>query len=513
MYSIVISYRRQDSADETRRLYELFSTIFGKDRLFRDLDTVAPGSDFVEKIDRVVSDASIVLAVIGPDWASSKDPSGNPRLNNRHDYVRVEIARALANHKRLIPVFVRGAEMPGENDIPAELVPMLRRQAVTIRDEHFNSDLEKLSNIVKNYLDEHPDETAPQALAEAAANADKVREELSGIKKVKQQLERELSNAVEKQTRSQRHAKWAVSIGIIMVLLAGLTVVVAKILYFRKDHITLIATPELLWHSELPRLERKLTSELRGEISARCAAIWEQDADTQIWHEPGLFIPCTDEIRTIFEEIVRNIENDIETCEANLDLLMHDSQPAAEIKLGKLYYSNNVPILGSGFCYSDLPVREVKETPQFEQVLGLWIDILLKAKNEAGSVLQAIKDSKLMPRFPVWISNRGSESPRLSQKAVLWLDEDTMPMVAGNGEVKLAAGETRKVIFDVDMKHPGVHNLVNRLMDKALPLDLTLGLNFSDMERRVPARLSSEGLDVTDSHDVSEGRRKFHAME
>jgi hypothetical protein len=178
-----------------------------------------------------------------------------------------------------------------------------------------------------------------------------------------------------------------------------------------------------------------------------------------------------------------------------------------------LYYVDNVPILGSGFCYGNLPVREVKEAPRFEQVLKFWINILHKEKNEADSVLQALKDSKKVPIFPVWISNRGSERPKLNQEAVVWIDQDAMPVFASTGEVKLPVGETRKVIFYVDMTHTGVADLINRMMDKPSPIDLTLSLYFDDMERRVPARLSPYGLARVEPRDLSEGRRKFHAME
>jgi hypothetical protein len=56
-----------------------------------------------------VAACGVMLAIIGPNWLNSKDESGQRRLDNPADYVRVEIAAALRRNIRVVPVLVDGA--------------------------------------------------------------------------------------------------------------------------------------------------------------------------------------------------------------------------------------------------------------------------------------------------------------------------------------------------------------------------------------------------------------------
>ena len=65
---------------------------FGADEVFRDLDTIEPGLDFVEVIDRALSDTEVMPVVIGPHWLAG---GASGRLHQPDDYVRLEIGAAL----------------------------------------------------------------------------------------------------------------------------------------------------------------------------------------------------------------------------------------------------------------------------------------------------------------------------------------------------------------------------------------------------------------------------------
>jgi len=47
MTGIFISYRRDDSAASAGRLYDRLAHHFGKEQVFRDLDALAPGVEFL----------------------------------------------------------------------------------------------------------------------------------------------------------------------------------------------------------------------------------------------------------------------------------------------------------------------------------------------------------------------------------------------------------------------------------------------------------------------------------
>ena len=140
-----------------------------RDDVFRDLDSIRFGTDFQDTIDEVLSNTSVLLAVIGPGWVDARDARGNRRLENPLDLVRAEIATALARNVRVIPVLVKGASMPTLEEVPADLAPLLRRHAFSLVEERFNQDLQKLLTVIHEIRGPKSEEkrsTADQSAAE-----------------------------------------------------------------------------------------------------------------------------------------------------------------------------------------------------------------------------------------------------------------------------------------------------------------------------------------------------------
>ena len=76
-----------------------------------------------------------MIAVIGPTWLEAVDESGQRRLADERDWVRVEIATALEKNILVIPVLVSGTSMPSEDELPDPLKPLSQLNAHEI-DEH-----------------------------------------------------------------------------------------------------------------------------------------------------------------------------------------------------------------------------------------------------------------------------------------------------------------------------------------------------------------------------------------
>src|ERR1700735_846066 len=93
--AIFISYRRDDTEGEAGRLYDDLVRAYGNDSVFMDVAGIEPGLDFRKAIDANVASCGVLLAVIGPSWASVTDSAGARRLDNANDFVRLEIASAL----------------------------------------------------------------------------------------------------------------------------------------------------------------------------------------------------------------------------------------------------------------------------------------------------------------------------------------------------------------------------------------------------------------------------------
>src|SRR5215472_5182373 len=106
MRDIFVSYRREDSSDVTDRICDEMRRRLGKDRLFKDVDSIALGQDFRTVIADAVGQCKVLLAVIGKDWLTTMDKDGRRRLEDSGDYVHIEIATALTRGIPVIPVLV-----------------------------------------------------------------------------------------------------------------------------------------------------------------------------------------------------------------------------------------------------------------------------------------------------------------------------------------------------------------------------------------------------------------------
>lgn len=142
---IFISYRRQDAIAQARAVYERLRREFGDEHVFIDLEGLAIGEDFVEALERQLAQCHVMLVLIGPQWLQATDGRGRRRLEQTNDFVRLELATALARRGvRVVPLLIDGTDMPGEDELPADLHPLLRRQALSLRFANFDADARHL---------------------------------------------------------------------------------------------------------------------------------------------------------------------------------------------------------------------------------------------------------------------------------------------------------------------------------------------------------------------------------
>lgn len=141
---IFINYRRGDDPGHTGRLFDTLAQSFPPERLFMDVERIRPGVDFVDLLQKQVSECSVMLTVIGQHWLNAADDQGQRRLDDPNDFVRIEIESAFKLHKRIIPVLVNDSRMPKPSDLPDTLKPLARIQAIRLTHEKFHSDIEEL---------------------------------------------------------------------------------------------------------------------------------------------------------------------------------------------------------------------------------------------------------------------------------------------------------------------------------------------------------------------------------
>ena len=154
MSAIFLSYRRDDSSGYAGRLFDNLAERFGRERLFMDIETLEPGMDFVTGIDRAIESCGAVIAIIGPNWVRAQDSEGRRRLDNPHDFIRLEITSALTRGVRIIPVLVHHATMPPEHELPEPLHPLCRLQAYEISDNRWEFDVSRLADVLEPLIAE-----------------------------------------------------------------------------------------------------------------------------------------------------------------------------------------------------------------------------------------------------------------------------------------------------------------------------------------------------------------------
>ena len=101
MPGIFISYRREDSPGHAGRIFDRLRSRFGSDVVFMDVTAIEAGVDFVDVLHKAVGSCDALLAIIGPQWLSAAH-DGKPRLEDPHDFVRIEIAGALQRNVRVL---------------------------------------------------------------------------------------------------------------------------------------------------------------------------------------------------------------------------------------------------------------------------------------------------------------------------------------------------------------------------------------------------------------------------
>ena len=151
-HAIFISYRRDDSEGEAGRLFDDLTRAFSGDAVFMDVSGIDPGIDFRKAIDDNVACCGVLLAMIGPTWATITGTDGQRRLDNTNDYVRLEIASALARNIPVIPVLVHDARMPHADQLPDNLKNLAYRNSVEITHARWNSDVQLLIQALAQYV-------------------------------------------------------------------------------------------------------------------------------------------------------------------------------------------------------------------------------------------------------------------------------------------------------------------------------------------------------------------------
>lgn len=259
MNSIFISYRREDSSGFARSLFQSLEAHFGSGQVFMDVEGIELGLDFVEALDKCLANCGVLLVLIGKDWANCTNENGIRRLADPRDFVRMEVASALQRSDvRVIPVLVRGANMPKTSELPEDLKPLTRRQALELRHDRWNADVLELIEALENVLGI----AAKKAALPSQAQAQQVKPPTPPIAKAGNWMQKAL----------------AITGGIFVVL-------IILSLFFYEDNETVSETPSI---ASLPPSTTLSTRPSTGIPAISADLIFQtQQVLTELGYQPG----------------------------------------------------------------------------------------------------------------------------------------------------------------------------------------------------------------------------------
>jgi TIR domain-containing protein len=282
---VFMSYRRQETAYAAGWLFDRLVEHLGAGQVFKDVDSIELGDDFVEAITTAVGSCDVLLALIGDQWLTITDEDGRRRLDDPADFVHLEIEAALTRGVRVIPILVEGARMPRADELPPNLAGLVRRQALELSPSRFKFDTSRLLRVLDKTLAQlrtgqavADSTSAPPVEAPGPITTEQRREpapEVEPATPVRPPPERSADSAGLGAAKQRAKAIWASRA-------ARLTIAAALIAL-----VTAVAVWALNQGSDAPRQAKKATPEARllqvipaSVQKAGCKPVPETDAWT-----------------------------------------------------------------------------------------------------------------------------------------------------------------------------------------------------------------------------------------
>lgn len=114
-----------------------------------DIDNIPLGVDFTRVVEESVGSCDVLIAVIGKDWATITDATGQRRLDNPEDFVRLEIRVALERGVPVIPAYVQNVQPPRSDQLPEDLAHLAHMNGIHLRGDSWRSGVERLIDAVE----------------------------------------------------------------------------------------------------------------------------------------------------------------------------------------------------------------------------------------------------------------------------------------------------------------------------------------------------------------------------
>ncbi len=153
---IFISYRKEDSAEQTQKIYDSLVRAFNSEIVFKDIENHIPlGADFQEHICKTISECKVLLVVIGKNWLDISGSEGKRKIDDSRDFIRLELSTALGGEALVVPLLLENTPMPSEESLPENLKKFAYRHGVQLgQGDDFDAGMNRLIQSLKGSLGE-----------------------------------------------------------------------------------------------------------------------------------------------------------------------------------------------------------------------------------------------------------------------------------------------------------------------------------------------------------------------
>ena len=215
--NVFISYRHDDNAMTVAVLKKALSDRPDIANVFRDIDNIDYGDDFVSAIDKALNAADVVLVIIGPRWVDTIRAR-----RDETDWVRYEVTEALrlraagladparqATRLHVVPVLIAGATLPAEGTLPEKIAPLQRLRMLSF-DQH--SEQENINTLLERIQGETFEQKARRLEAEAKRREEDARQEAkrreeAALQEAKRREQEAREEAERRATEARRQAE------------------------------------------------------------------------------------------------------------------------------------------------------------------------------------------------------------------------------------------------------------------------------------------------------------------
>jgi len=144
-----VSYRRIDTGSVVDRLDPILVVAFGRENVYRDINSINPGENWLEALEAGIRRSDVLLAIQGHQWLGIR-PDGTRRIDDRTDPIRNELALAFSRRTSVVPILVDGADMPAPEELPLNVMKIASRNAMLLRSELLEPDALKVVEAVRS---------------------------------------------------------------------------------------------------------------------------------------------------------------------------------------------------------------------------------------------------------------------------------------------------------------------------------------------------------------------------